>query len=113
MPGWDRVEWWRIAAAGNFRWGGISFAASSAAVMAYAAGKNAGVFGGAGICHTARHGALRTSGARRTWVSRGSVGIQVEGAAGGVKAVGGDQWSVVSKISVVLLAAEHWSLATC
>jgi cell division protein FtsA len=54
-------------------------------VLAYAAGENAGHAGRARVCHGARHGELRTTGASGARVSGRSVGIEIEGDVGGMK----------------------------
>ena len=75
---------------------------AGAAVVADASGKDAGDAGRAGVCHGARHGGLRTAGARGARVSGGSVGIEIEGDVGGMRAVASGQMSVVSSRKIGL-----------
>ena len=83
VPRGHRAQRRRVAAAGNFRCGGVGAAACGAAVVAYASGENAGDAGRAGVRHCAGHGELRTAGAGGARVSGRSVGIEIEGDVGG------------------------------
>ena len=85
VSGGHRAQRRRVAAAGNFRCGGVGAAACGAAVVAYASGEDAGYAGRAGVRHGAWHGALRTAGAGGARVSGGSLGIEIESNVGGVK----------------------------
>ncbi len=79
----NSADRWRVSTARNFRRGGISAAATSAPVLAYAAGENAGYVGGAGVRHGSGHGALRAAGADCAGSPGGSLGIAAQGATGG------------------------------
>src|SRR5882672_8920215 len=110
MPGRHCVERRRFAAARNLRCSRVCAAQTCAAIVADAAGQNASDAGRARVRYGAWHGALRTAGAGRARLSRGSLGIEVEGDVSGVKAVVSDLWPVVSNTTTwtrFLLTTDH------
>src|ERR1700727_2112013 len=119
MSGRDCAERRRVAAAGNFRRGGIRIAACGAVVLAHAAGEDAVYPGRAGVCHGDRDGQLRAAGARGARVPGGPVGIEIEGDVGRLEQLLvsshqrsgiSEQWLVVRESSSVLLTTSLWPL---